>query len=84
MAITSLHAQEFAQDVHKAITATENGPVVITDHGIPSHVLLSYQEYQRLLELKHSIASSLAMPSDTDVEFEAPRVNIYLRPADFS
>ncbi|TQK01324.1 MULTISPECIES: type II toxin-antitoxin system Phd/YefM family antitoxin [unclassified Herbaspirillum] len=83
MAITSLPAQEFAQDVHEAFTATETGPVFITDRGIPSHVLISYPEYQRLLALKRSISSSLAMPGDSDVEFEAPRVDIYLRPADF-
>ncbi|WP_081496500.1 type II toxin-antitoxin system Phd/YefM family antitoxin [Herbaspirillum sp. YR522] len=83
MAITSLHAQDFAQDVQKAIAATENGPVFITDRGIPSHVLLSYLEYQRLLALKRSIASNLAMPGNADVEFEVPRANICLRPADF-
>lgn len=83
MAITSLHAHEFAQDVHKAFTAAENGPVVIVICGAPSHVLLNYLDYQQLLGMRHSIASNLAMPSDTDVEFEAPRVNICLRPADF-
>lgn len=83
MAITSLHAQEFAHDVHKAFTAAENGPVVIMNCGAPSHVLLNYLDYQLLLAMKQSIVSSLAMPSDADVEFEAPRVNICLRPADF-
>ncbi|WP_075255759.1 type II toxin-antitoxin system Phd/YefM family antitoxin [Herbaspirillum camelliae] len=84
MAITSLSTEEFSQDVFKAMSATENGPVLIADSGTPTHVLLSYADYQRLLAQKRSIASSLAMPGDSDVEFEAPRVNLRVRPADFT
>lgn len=84
MAITSLPTQEFAQDVQKALSATENGPVYITHCGIDTHVLLSYVDYQRLLARRDNIAYSLAMPEEADLEFEIPRVNINLRPADFS
>ncbi|QBP77195.1 type II toxin-antitoxin system Phd/YefM family antitoxin [Herbaspirillum huttiense] len=84
MAITSLSKEEFSQDVHKAMSATANGSVVIADRGTPTHVLLSYADYQRLLAQKRSIASSLAMPGDSDVEFEAPRINLGVRPADFT
>ncbi|WP_075255781.1 prevent-host-death protein [Herbaspirillum camelliae] len=84
MAITSLPMQEFALDVHKACSATENGPVYITDCSIDTHVLLSYVDYQRLLARKGNIAHSLAMPEQADIEFEIPRINITLRPADFS
>lgn len=85
MTITSLHKQEFAQDIRKAFSSAENGPVFITDRGgMPSHVLLSYVEYQRLLALKRNIASSLAMPNNLDVEFEAPRINIGIQSPDFT
>lgn len=84
MAVTSLPKQELAQDVHKVLSATENGPVYITDCGINTHVLLSYVDYQRLLARRGNIAHSLAMPEQDDLEFEIPRVNINLRPADFS
>ncbi|UWE16087.1 type II toxin-antitoxin system Phd/YefM family antitoxin [Herbaspirillum huttiense] len=84
MAITSLPTQEFAQDVYKALNATKSGPVHITDCGIDTHVLLSYVDYQRLLARGGNIAHSLAMPEEADLEFEIPRVNIKLRPADFS
>ncbi|EOA02927.1 prevent-host-death family protein [Herbaspirillum frisingense GSF30] len=85
MAITSLHKQEFAQDIHRAFSSTENGPVFITDpDGMPSHALLSYVDYQRLLALKRNIASSLAMPNNSDVEFEAPRINIGIQLPDFT
>jgi len=84
MAITSLPTQEFAQDVYKALSLTENGPVYITDCGIDTHVLLSYVDYQRLLAPRSNIAHSLAMPEEADLELEISRVNIHLRPADFS
>ncbi|WP_343725617.1 type II toxin-antitoxin system Phd/YefM family antitoxin [Herbaspirillum huttiense] len=84
MTITSLSKEEFSQDAHKAMSATENGPVVIVDSGTPTHVLLSYADYQRLLAQKRSIASSLAMPGDSYAEFEAPRINLCVKPADFT
>lgn len=84
MTMTSLSTEEFSQDVSKAMSAAENGPVRIADGGTPTHVLLSYAGYQRLLAQKRSIASSLAMPGDSDVDFEAPRVNLSVRPADFT
>ncbi|QBP77626.1 type II toxin-antitoxin system Phd/YefM family antitoxin [Herbaspirillum huttiense] len=83
MAITSLPAQEFAQDVYKALSATENGPVYITDDGIETHVLLSYADYRHLLAQKNNIASRLEMHGGCDVEFEPLRVDIHIRPADF-
>ncbi len=84
MAPTFLPTKKFARDVHKALSATENGPVYITDCGIATHVLLSYADYQHLLERRGNIALSLAMPEQADLEFEIPRLNINLRPADFT
>jgi len=84
VAPTFLPAQEFAKDVHKALSATENGPVYIIDCGVETHVLLSYADYQHLLARRGNIALSLAMPEAADLEFEIPRVNINLRPADFT
>lgn len=83
MAITFLSSQEFAQNVHKALSAAENGPVFVTDQGEPAYVLLSGADYQRLLMQKRTIADLLAMPNASDVEFDAPRVNLGIRPADF-
>jgi hypothetical protein len=84
MAITSLSTQEFAQDLYKAFRATETGPVFITEDDTPTHVLISYADYLSLLAQTSGIASSLAMPDLSGDEFEAPRVNIGLKPADFS
>lgn len=56
----------------------------ITDRGRPAHVLLSFEDYQRLTQQRRNIADALAMPGSADIEFEPPRVVIDTRPADFS
>jgi len=58
--------------------------VFITDRGKPAHVLLSFEDYQRLTKQRRNIADALAMPGVADIEFEPPRVIIGARPADLS
>ena len=84
MAITTLSSRELNQDVTRAKKATKNGPVIITDRGKPAHVLLSIEEYQQLTMQRRSIADALAMPGIEDIAFEPPRVDVDIRPADFS
>ncbi|MFT4099917.1 MAG: type II toxin-antitoxin system Phd/YefM family antitoxin [Burkholderiaceae bacterium] len=84
MAITTLSSRELNQDVTRAKKATRNGPVIITDRGKPAHVLLSFEDYQRLTRQRRNIADALAMPGIADIEFEPPRATIGVRPADFS
>lgn len=84
MTITTLSSREFNQDTSRAKKAAQKGPVFITDRGKPAHVLLSIQEYQRLTNKGRSIVDMLAMPRGTeDIEFDPPRLNIKLKPADF-
>ena len=84
MPITTLSSREFNQDTSRAKKAASEGPVFITDRGKPAHVLLSMEEYQRITGGHRKIADALAMPDLADVEFDPPRVNIGIRPADFS
>jgi prevent-host-death family protein len=84
MTITTLSSREFNQDTSRAKKAAADGPVFITDRGKPAHVLLSIEEYQRITGGHRKIADALAMPGLADVEFDPPRVNIGIRPADFS
>jgi len=84
MTITTLSSRELNQDVTHAKKATKNGPVIITDRGKPAHVLLSFEDYQRLTKQRRNIADSLAMPQVADIEFDPPRAAITARPADFS
>ncbi|MCG1054945.1 type II toxin-antitoxin system Phd/YefM family antitoxin [Mycetohabitans sp. B5] len=83
MTITTVSSRELNQDVTRAKKATKDGPVFITDRGRPAHVLLSFEEYQRLTQRRCNIADALAMPGVEDIEFDPPRVNITPRPADF-
>lgn len=84
MTITTLSSRELNQDVTRAKKATINGPVFITDRGKPAHVLLSFDEYQKLTQQRRNIADALAMPAAEDIEFSPPRANIETRPADFT
>lgn len=84
MTITTLSSREFNQRASEAKRAAHNGPVFITDRGRPAHVLMTFDDYQRLTQQRRNIADALAMPGLADIEFEPPRVTIESRPADFS
>ena len=82
MTITILSSREFQQNASQAQKAARNGPVVITNRGRPSHVLLTYDEYCRLTGGGRSIVEALAMSGLTDIEVEFPRSRELPRPAD--
>ena len=84
MNITTISSREFNQGVSEAKRAANEGPVFITDRGRPAHVLMSFEDYQKLSRQRRNIADALAMPGISDIEFDPPRVNIDTRPADFS
>lgn len=66
-----MSSREFNQDRGRAKKAALSGPVFITDRGRPAHVLLSIEEYERLLGKEGNIVDLLAMSED--IEFEPPR-----------
>ncbi|PYE87225.1 type II toxin-antitoxin system Phd/YefM family antitoxin [Phyllobacterium leguminum] len=84
MSIMTISSRELNQDVTRAKKAAKQGPVFITDRGKPSHVLLSIEEYQKLTKQRRNIVDALAMPGLEDIEFEPPRLDIRIKPADFS
>lgn len=84
MSITTLSSRELNQDVTRAKKAAQSGPVIITDRGKPAHVLLTFDDYQRLTKQRRNIADSLAMPGAAEVDFEPPQIIISTRPTDFS
>ncbi len=83
MFITTLSSREFNQRASEAKRASNHGPVFITDRGRPAHVLMRFEDYQRLTRQRRNIADALAMPGMADVEFEPVRVSIHPRPVDF-
>ena len=84
MTTTTLSSRELNRRANEAKRAANKEPVFITDRGKPTHVLLSFDKYQRLTQQRRNIADALAMPDADDGEFEPPRVNIEPRPVDFS
>ena len=84
MAVKTLSSREFNQDTSGAKRAAADGPVFITDRGVPAHVLLTIEDYRRLSGDEPSIADLLGMPGAADIEFDPPRMNLVTKPADFS
>ncbi|WP_025110364.1 type II toxin-antitoxin system Phd/YefM family antitoxin [Pseudomonas sp. H1h] len=84
MAITTISSREFNQDTSSAKKAARLGPVIITDRGKASHVLLSIEEFQKLSGAHANIVDLLVMPEAADIEFETERAVITHRPVDLS
>lgn len=85
MTIKTLSSREFNQDTSGAKRAAKEGPVFITDRGVPAHVLLTIEEYRKLRGNEPSIIDLLAMPGIADIEFDPPRLDgPMFREPDFS
>ncbi|MBB2830048.1 UNVERIFIED_ORG: PHD/YefM family antitoxin component YafN of YafNO toxin-antitoxin module [Rhizobium esperanzae] len=84
MNVTSLSSRELNHDVSRAKRAAQNGPVIITDRGKPSHVLMTYDEFERLTGKRRSLIDALSMPGLSDIDFDPPRVEIAPRGVDLS
>lgn len=86
MAITTISSREFNQNTGRAKRAAEQGPVIVTDRGKPSLVVMKFEDYERLNGKEGSILDRLYMPGVAEIEFEPPRIgrDEFPRPADFS
>ncbi len=84
MTVTTLSSRELDRDVSSAKKAAQNGPVIITDRGRPSHVLMTYEEFERLSRTRRSLASALSMPGLTEIEFAPTRSLVKGREVDLS
>lgn len=83
MTTTTISSREFNQNAGGAKKAADKGPVIITDRGKPAHVLLSFEEYQKLLGAGPSLLDALAQKEDGDFDFDPPRMGDDIsRPAD--
>ncbi len=79
--MAEVSAREFNKDVSAAKRAAVHAPVIITDRGRPSHVLLSIADYRRLLADERSIVDWLSVddgvdlePGRLDLQLEAPEL----------
>ncbi|HEY8471193.1 MAG TPA: type II toxin-antitoxin system Phd/YefM family antitoxin [Natronosporangium sp.] len=85
MTVTTLSSREFNQDTGRAKTAARSGPVFITDRGRPAHVLLTFEDYQRLIGDQDNIIDRLSLPAEAaELELETPPSRDLPRPADLT
>jgi hypothetical protein len=81
--ITTMTSREFNQDTGGAKRAAQRGPVYVTDRGRVSHVLLRFDDYERLTH-GGGIVERLGGPAGVeDVEFEVPARSDRAAPATF-
>lgn len=81
---TTISSRRFNQDTGAAKKLAEAGPVVITDRGRPSHVLMTHAEFERLTGRQLTIVEMLAQPGADDDDFEIPKLSGTLfKPFDF-
>nr|WP_281719444.1 type II toxin-antitoxin system Phd/YefM family antitoxin [Nitrosomonas nitrosa] len=85
MPTTTLTSRAFNQDTSGAKKAADKGPVIITDRGRPAHVLLSFEDYKKLLARGPSLLEALAQKEAGDFDFDPPRMGDDIsRPADLA
>lgn len=83
MTATTMTSREFNQDTGRAKRAASSGPVIITDRGRPVHVLLSYEDYQRLTGGGVTILDLLGLPEGAeDIELDLPDRSDHAQGAD--
>ena len=78
--MATITSRDFNQDVSAAKRSAAKGPVIITDRGRPSHVLLSIEDYRRLTADRRSIVDWLWV--DDDVDLLTDEVDLSLRVPD--
>lgn len=69
-----MSSREFNQDVGRAKRESLVNPVIITERGKPSHVLINYDEYLKLKGFQPKIIDLLSL--DNDIEFEPGKLSI--------
>lgn len=80
-----LTSRQLNQDVSAAKRAASGGPVIITDRGTPSYVLMTYEHYRKLGKQDQpdgtQFLQKMSMQEDIDYDFE--RLNFEPRSVEF-
>ncbi|MFM2035644.1 MAG: hypothetical protein RL459_909 [Pseudomonadota bacterium] len=84
MSVHTFSSRDFTRDVSSAKRAAAQGPVFITDRGRPAYALLKIDDYYRMVgQDEPSLLAVMDGIKDGDgIEFDAPRLNITIRPAE--
>lgn len=83
MKFPSMSSAAVSRNPKAAKREADTQPLVITEHGEPRYVLLSYEDFQRNWKKPKSLFEALADPfARTDKDFEPERIDFSGR--DFS
>lgn len=84
MTLSYMTSASFNQNPSKARQAANENPLVITDHGKPTHVLLTYAEFEAKWAKPKSALEALRDPNPaTDDDFDPPRMDFEWREVEF-
>lgn len=84
MTVKKVTSREFNQDTGGAKRAAQSGPVYITDRGRPSHVLLTFTDYERLALNEPSMIAALSQPAGVEeISIDIPVSRDTAQPARF-
>jgi prevent-host-death family protein len=79
-----LTVTEVNQDFARAQRAVAKGPLIITNRGEPSLVLMTYKAYRAQKQMEPSLLKRLHVPGAEDIEVDFPVLaNGSTRPATF-
>lgn len=85
MSVHTFSSRDFTRDVSAAKRATDEGPVFITDRGRPAFALLKIEDYYRIVGQGEPTFLSVmdGIPGGGGIEFNPPRLDVPIRPAEF-
>jgi PHD/YefM family antitoxin component YafN of YafNO toxin-antitoxin module len=83
MTMTCISSRELNQNITKAKRDAQKGPVFITSRNKTTHVLLTVEDYRKMIGDRKSILDALQPPEGVSFDLETERVDIQLRKAEF-
>ncbi len=85
MPVHTFSSRDFTRDVSAANRAAGEGPVFITDRGRPAFALLKIEDYYRIVGQGEPTFLSVmdGIPGGGGIEFNPPRLDVPIRPAEF-
>jgi PHD/YefM family antitoxin component YafN of YafNO toxin-antitoxin module len=83
MVINTISSRKFNLCVSDAKKLSQTGPLLITEDGRPSHVLLMYENYQRLSRVKENVVELLTFPGAENIDLPIPTMKDFPVSANF-
>lgn len=76
-------ARDFNQRINEAKKFSNKEMVFVTDHGKPTHVLMSIDHYQKLQGKSKNIVQLIGMKKADDIDFEPSKMGSISKPVEF-